>query len=453
MSQIEHFDHLLIGTGQATGTFVGGMPSNVRIGIVERSFIGGTCVNTGCTPTKTLVASARAAHQCRRAADYGVQTGPVQVDFPAVWKRMDDLRTNNREGFAAWLQRLDHVSLIRGHARFASNHEVVVGDRRLTADHIYVHTGTRSRVPDIPGLDAVPWLDHARLLDLQELPGHLVIVGGSYVGLELGQAYRRFGAEVTVLERGDRLLSREDPEFCQELSSLMADEGIRVHTGAAVDRVARTPDGGVRVHFGEASVVGTHLLLAVGRVPNTDDLGLEHTDVVRDDRGFVQVDEHCRTSVPGVYALGDVNGRGAFTHTSVNDAEIVLDLHHGGGQRKLSDRFLTYALFTDPPLARVGPNEAEARAAGHDVRVATRPMETINRAREMGETRGFVKLLVDGSTDLILGATLFGAGADEIVNMFTAFMVAGKPCREYRKAVFIHPTISELMPFILDGLE
>ncbi|MBX2798321.1 MAG: mercuric reductase [Myxococcales bacterium] len=447
----ERFDHLLIGTGQATGTLVAGLPTDQRIAIVERDRVGGTCVNTGCTPTKTLVASARVAHVCRRAAEYGVDTGPVTVDFGRAMARMNDLRRGAHQGLQRWLQSRDNVTLIAGHARFRSDTEVEVDGRLLQADHVYIHTGTRPRVPPIPGLDQVPWLDNVRLLDLDRLPEHLVIIGGSYIGLEFGQVFRRFGSEVTVLEGGSRLLGREDPEFCAEIGAILQAEGIGVHTDARVQRVQSTAMG-VVVHTDDGQIAGSHLLVAVGRVPNSDDLGLEHTSIRVSDRGHVEVDAHCRTNVPGVYALGDVNGRGAFTHTAVNDAEIVLDLHRGG-TRTLDQRQPTYALFIDPPLGRVGHTETSAVAAGHRVQVATRRMDTINRAREMGETQGFVKLVVDADTDLILGASILGPGADEIVNMFTAFMVARRPCREYRKAVFLHPTISELMPFILDGLE
>jgi len=444
-------DHLILGTGQATGTLLGGLPFSESIAVVERGRVGGTCVNTGCTPTKTLVASARVAHQCRRAGDYGVGTGPVTVDFAAAMKRMDDLRTGNRTGFVDWIESLDHVSLVRGQGRFVADRVVEVGDERIEARHIYINVGTRSRAPDVPGLADVPFLDHARILELTELPAHLVILGGSYVGLEFGQIFRRFGSAVTILDVGERPIGREDPEFSDLVRQRLEEEGVRFVLGHAPERVEPTA-AGVAVHVGDQRIEGTHLLVATGRQPNTADLGLEHTAIEVDDRGWIRVDDHCQTAVPGVFAVGDVNGHGAFTHTSVNDAEIVLDTFRGG-PRRLSARIPTYALFVDPPLGRTGMTERQAVDAGHDVLVATREMASINRAREMGETFGLVKLVVDRTTDRILGASVLGAGGDEVVNMFTAFMVGGRPCREYRQAMLVHPTVGELMPFILDTLE
>ncbi len=443
--------NLIIGTGQATGTLLGGLPTSESVAVVERARVGGTCVNTGCTPTKTLVASARVAHVCRRSAEYGVRTGPVQVDFRAATKRMDDLRTTNRESFTDWIHSLSHATLLRGHGRFVGPHLVEVDSERIEAEQIFVNVGTRARALDLPGLDGVPWLDHASLLELGERPQHLIVIGGSYVGLELAQILRRFGSEVTVLEAGPRILPREDVDVAQAVLRILEEEGIRIVSGSPPDGV-EPAGGGVAVTIDGARIAGSHLLLAVGRVPNTEDLGLDAAGIETDDRGFVRVDDQCRTTVPGVFAVGDVNGRGGFTHTAVNDAEIVLD-HLRGGTRSLADRIATHALFVDPPLGRTGLTEREAVDAGFRVLVATREMATINRAREAGETRGFVKLLVDADSDLILGAAILGVGGDEIVNMFTAFMVAGRPCAEYRRAMFLHPTVSELMPFILDDLE
>ncbi|MEN0062390.1 MAG: mercuric reductase [Myxococcota bacterium] len=444
-------DHLILGTGQATGTLLGNLPFTETVAVIERGDVGGTCVNTGCTPTKTLVASARVAHLCRRAAEYGVTTGPVGINFPVAMKRMNDLRTGNRDSFTEWIESLSHVTLFRGQGRFVSDHVVEVNGERIEAKHIYINVGTRSRIPKLDGLDEVPWLNHIRILELTEVPTHLVVLGGSYVGLEFGQIFRRFGSDVTVLEAGDRILHREDVEFSQGVRSILEKESIRFVTGARPDRVAKTPQG-VAVHLGDQVVEGSHLLVGIGRLPNTEDLGLEHTGIQTDDRGYIVVDDHCQTTVPHVFAVGDVNRKGAFTHTAVNDAEIVLDTMRGGAHRTLSERIPTYALFVDPALGRVGLTEQEAVDAGYHVTVATREMATINRAREMSETDGFVKLIVDDDTDRILGAAILGAGADEIVNMFTAFMVAGRPCKEYRTAMFIHPTIGELMPFILDTL-
>jgi pyruvate/2-oxoglutarate dehydrogenase complex dihydrolipoamide dehydrogenase (E3) component len=460
------FDYVLLGTGQATGTLIGDLlQRGGTIAVIEGGLVGGTCVNVGCTPTKTLVASAKAAHRARTASEYGVQTGPVEIDFERVMARMNAIRHDSREGLRDWLDSEDAVTLFEEWGRFTGEKEIAVGDEVITGDTIFINVGGRARVPDIPGLDGVDWLNNRRILELTVVPDHLIIVGGGYIGLEFAQMFRRFGAAVTLLEHGPHLIKREDPDISAGLQEILEDEGIRFLCNASVDRVAPSDDAGVTVHAttqaGGASeqhtIDGSHLLIAAGRVPNTDRLAPAAGNLQTNDRGYLTVDEVLRTNVEGVYALGDVNDNpGAFTHTAVNDAEVVLShLFDGdvpGGARTVNDRTLTYALFTDPPLGRTGLTEQQALDQGINLLKATRPMARIARAKEMGETKGFVKLLVDADTDHIVGAAILGVNGDEIINMFTAFMHSGKPCTAYRSVMLIHPTVSELMPWILDDL-
>ncbi|QXD14287.1 mercuric reductase [Rhodocaloribacter litoris] len=453
---METFDHIILGTGQATGTLLGRLiPTGERIVVIEGAHVGGSCVNYGCTPTKTLVASARAAHVARRGPFYGVETGPVRIDYARVRARMNEVRHGSRDGLTRWMEETPNVTLIRGWGRFEEPRTLRVGERRLRGGQIYINVGMRPAVPPIDGLDAVPWLDSARLLDLETRPDHLVIVGGGYIGMEFAQIYRRFGAEVTVVQRAPQVMPREDADVAAEIRRILEGEGVRILCDATAERVDGQ-QGAIRVTVrhgeGTETLVGTHLLVAAGRCPNSDRLNLEAAGIETDDRGFIRVDDVCRTNVEGVFALGDVNGHGAFTHTAVNDAEIVLD-HLFGGTRRLSQRIPIYALFTDPPLGRVGMSEREALASGKRVLKATRPMSRISRAKEMGETQGFAKLLVDADTDRILGAAILGPNGDEIVNMFAAIMHSDIPCRRYREVVLVHPTVSELMPWILDDLE
>ncbi len=451
---MRNFQHVILGTGQATGTLLGDLlPTGDSIAVIEGDRIGGTCVNTGCTPTKALVASARVAHMMRRAPEYGVQPNGVEIDFETVRARMNAIRDNT--GMATWIRSAESVSLFEDWGRFEGPRQIRVGDESITADRIYINAGARPRVPEIPGLDAVPWLDNSRVLELTEVPEHLIILGGSYVALEFGQIFRRFGSRLTVIERGPQLVFREDADVAESIKDILELEGIEFCLDSSARRVA-PDDAGVAVTIvqggDERLLTGSHFLVAVGRVPNSDLLNLEAAGIQLDERGFIEVDDFCRTSAEGVFALGDINGHGAFTHTSVKDAEIVLDQMRGG-TRRLSDRIPVYGLFIDPALGRVGLTEKEAIAKGHNVTKATRPMSAINRAKEMGETLGFAKLLVDGDTDQILGAAILGPGGDEIINMFAAYMYSGLPCSSYRKSVLVHPTVSELMPWMLDTLE
>jgi pyruvate/2-oxoglutarate dehydrogenase complex dihydrolipoamide dehydrogenase (E3) component len=454
---VQHVDHLLIGTGQATGTLIAGLPVGETIAIVEGGAIGGTCVNAGCTPTKTLVASARVAAFARRGAEYGVVTGDVAVDFEAAMARMNGVRHASRDGLTRYLTEKPNVTLVRGWARFTAPKTVQVGERSIRGDRVYLNVGARAVVPPIPGLDTVPWLDNVRVLDLERLPEQLVTIGASYIGLELGQVFRRFGARVTVVEAAPRLLGREDEDVADEVRAILEREGVRFEVGVPVARVAADGDG-VRVVLANGrEIAGSHLLVATGRRPNSDRLDLHLAGVDVDDRGYVLVDDRTRTSANGVFALGDVNGRGAFTHTSVHDAQVVLDLLHGGEDgwgdaRSIGERADVYALFTDPPLGRVGLTEAQALEAGHRVLRAVKPMRAISRAKEMGETQGFVKVLVDADTDRFLGASVLGVGGDEVVNLFALAMSAGLTTAQFRRAVLVHPTVSELMPWVLAGL-
>ena len=453
---MQTYDHVILGSGQATGTLLGRLlPTGDAIAVIEESKVGGSCVNYGCTPTKTLVASARAVHQARRGGFYGFHAGDVQVDYEQVRARMNAVRNASREGLAGWMEEADNVDLIRARGVFTGPRTLQVGGRQIAGRRIYINVGARTRVPDIEGLEGVPWMNSAGLLNESAFPEELLIVGGGYIGAEYAQVFRRFGARVTIVQLVEQLMPKEDEDVAAAIEKFLAEEGIRILCGTKAKSV--TQQNG-RIHLTvdrkgkEEVITGSHLLIAAGRVPNSDGLQLEAAGIATDERGYIQVDDHCRTNVENVYAVGDVNGRGAFTHTSVNDAEIVLD-HLFGGERTLSMRIPIYALFTDPPLGRVGMSEKQALATGKNVLKAVKPMTEISRAKEMGETTGFAKLLVDGDTDLILGAAVLGPGGDEIINMFAAIMHSGIECHNYRKVVLVHPTISELMPFMLDGIE
>ena len=402
------YDAIVIGTGQA-GPFLahrlaaGGM----RVAIVERKLFGGTCVNTGCIPTKTLVASAYAAHMARRAGEFGVSAGEVTVDMVRVKARKDAISGKSRQSVEASLRKLERCTVYQGHARFESARDVSVGPERLSAERIFINVGGRATVPNMPGIDTVPFLNNSSIMDVDFLPRHLVIIGGSYIGLEFGQMYRRFGSDVTIVEMAPRLIQREDEDVSAAIKEILEQDGIAVRLNAKCIRLRASGQdvvAGVDCKEGEPEVAGSHLLMAVGRRPNTDDLGLDKAGVAVDARGYITVDDELRTSVPGIWALGDCNGQGAFTHTSFNDAEIVAANLLDRDRRRVSDRIQTYGLFIDPPLGRAGLTEAEVRKAGTRALVATRPMTKVSRAVEKGEARGFMKIVVDAQTRAILGA-------------------------------------------------
>lgn len=450
---METYDHIILGTGQATGTLLGGLiPTGDSIAVIEAGKVGGSCVNYGCTPTKTLVASAKAIHKAKQGDFYGFSTEDITIDYNRIRERMNEIRNGSSEGLENWMVKTENVTLIKGRGKFTSEKVVEADGRMLTAKNIYINTGTRPFAPPIKGLNDIPWMDSAGLLNVKELPEHLIIIGGGYIAAEFGQIYRRFGSEITIIQRDDQLMPREDRDVAEAVRNFLEDEGIQIHCGAEAERVSEKKGGiSLELNSGE-TVTGSHLLVAAGRRPNSDGLNPKAAGLRISDRGFIEVDDYCRTGTEGVFAVGDVNGEGAFTHTSVNDAEIVLDVLRGGS-RAISKRHTIYALFTDPPLGRVGMSEKEAIASGKNVLKATRPMSKISRAKEMGETHGFAKLLVDADTDKILGAAVLGPGGDEIINMFAAIMHSDIPCKEYRKVVLVHPTVSELMPWALDWLE
>jgi len=454
----ERFDDIVIGTGQA------GPPLAVRlaqagrrVAIVERDRFGGTCVNNGCTPTKTLVASAFAAQVARRAAEYGVLLeGGVRVDMRLVKARKDAIAQRASAGVERWLRDTAGVTVLRGHARFDSPDKIRVEDRLLAAQRVFINVGGRPLVPSFPGIHEVPYLTNVSMMDLDVLPEHLVVIGGSYVGLEFAQMYRRFGAQVTVVEKLGRVVSREDPDVSDAIREVLESEGIRVETDA--NCIGFQPRAGrIGVHLdcgdGRREVVGTHVLVAVGRVPNTDGLGLDKAGVRTDARGYIVVDESLCTNVDGIYALGDCNGRGAFTHTAYNDYEIVADNLLDGAARRVGDRVMAYALYIDPPLARVGMTDAEVRKSNRRALTGMRPMTRVARAVEKGETRGFVKVTVDAQSEQILGAAILGAGADEAVHCLIDAMHLEARYTDVRRAMHIHPTLAELIPTVLQELK
>lgn len=453
-----HFEAIIIGTGQAGPALAARFAAaGMTVAIIERHKFGGTCVNTGCIPTKTLVASAYAAHVARRGAEYGFDvTGDVRVDMKRVKARKDDVSGRSNRGVEEWLRGLNNCTVIQGHARFQSSHTVVVNDEVLQADKLFINVGGRSSVPAMPGLQDVPFLTNSSMMDVDFLPEHLVIVGGSYIGLEFGQMYRRFGSHVTIVEMGPRLIGREDEDISEAVREILEAEGIQIRLSAKCISLAKR-NNGVAVRMGcdegPPEVVGTHVLLAVGRIPNTNDHGLDRAGVATDPRGYIVVDEQLQTNVPGIWALGDCNGRGAFTHTSYNDYEIVADNLLNGDHRRVSDRIQAYALYTDPPLGRCGMTDLEIRKSGRAALAAKLPMSRVGRAAEKGETQGFMKISVDAQTQHILGAAILGTGGDEVIHVLLDVMYAKAPYTLVQRAMHIHPTVAEFLPVVLSKLE
>ena len=454
---MKHFDAIIIGTGQAGPSLAGRFSeAGKTVAIIERLKFGGTCVNTGCIPTKTMVASAYAAHVARRGAEYGFSVNDVRVDMKRVKARKDAVSGRSNKGVEQWLQGLKNCTVIEGHARFQSSNVIIVNDEVLQADKIYINVGGRASIPEMPGIHDVPFLTNSSMMEVDFLPEHLVIVGGSYVGLEFAQMYRRFGSEVTIVEMGPRLIGREDEDVSQAVREILEVEGIKFRLNAKCISLAKHA-GGVAVDVtcdeGSPDVVGSHVLLAVGRVPNTRDLGLDAAGVATDDRGYIIVDDQLQTNVPGIYALGDCNGRGAFTHTSYNDYEIVADNLFNGDHRRVSDRIPAYALYIDPPLGRCGVTEAELRKSGRRALMAKYPMSRVSRAFEKAETQGFMKICVDAETKQILGAAILGVGGDEVIHILLDVMYAKAPYTVIQRAMHIHPTVAEYLPTLLSKLE
>jgi pyruvate/2-oxoglutarate dehydrogenase complex dihydrolipoamide dehydrogenase (E3) component len=452
------FDAIIIGAGQAGPPLAGRLTAaGMSVALIERHLFGGTCVNTGCMPTKTLIASAYAAHLTRRAADYGVMLdAPPRIDMARVKARADAVSAKARAGVENWLRGMKGCTVINNHARFVAPDMVSVGEERLTAPRIFIDVGGRAAVPPLPGVDQVPYLTNTSLLALDRLPEHLIIIGGSYIGLEFAQMYRRFGAEVTIVEKEQRLVAREDEDVSQAIREILEGEGITMRLSAECIRLAPHPDGvavGVECASGNPETVGSHVLLAVGRRPNTDDLGLDKAGVAADSRGYIEVDDFLKTNVPGIWALGECNGRGAFTHTAYNDFEIVAANLLDGEARKVSERILGYALYIDPPLGRVGMTDNQARASGRPLLAGHRPMSRVGRAIEKGETQGFMKAVVDAETRKILGATILGTSGDEAIHGIIDIMNAGVPYTILQRAVPIHPTVSELIPTLLGEMQ
>ncbi len=451
----EKFDAIIVGAGQAGPPLAGRLTqAGQTVAVIERKLVGGTCVNYGCIPTKTLVASAHAAHLARRGAEYGVGTGDITVDMAKVKARKDKVMLGDRHGVESWLNGMKGCTFIRGHARFESPRTIRVDGQLLEADKIFLNVGGRAVAPDMPGLSDVDYMTNVGILELDTVPEHLVIIGGSYIALEFAQMYRRFGARVTVVEKGPRLTSREDEDVSATIKEILEAEGIDVVVDANAIRFTKRDNGfEVVPRDGADPIAGTHLLIAVGRQPNTDDLGLDKAGVETDGRGYVVVDDQLRTNVDHIWAMGDCNGRGAFTHTSYNDFEIVAANLLDNDPRRVSDRVTTYALYIDPPLGRAGMTVDQVRKSGRKALVGKRPMTRVGRAVEKGETQGFMKVIVDAETEEILGAAILGVGGDEVVHAIIDIMTAKKPYTAISRTMHIHPTVSELVPTMLQEMK
>jgi pyruvate/2-oxoglutarate dehydrogenase complex dihydrolipoamide dehydrogenase (E3) component len=451
------YDAIVIGTGQS-GPFLATRlaDAGMKVAIIERKFFGGTCVNAGCIPTKTMVASAYAAHLASRGSEYGVRLPvEVSVDMKRVHARMNAIRLSHRKGAEDRLRNHKNCVVYTGHGRFESAHEVSVDNEVLTADKIFINVGARAKIPAIPGVDQISYLTNSSIMEVDYLPPHLVIIGGSYIGLEFAQMFRRFGSKVTIVEMGARLLTHEDEDVSAAILDIMQREQINVRLKAKCIGFSKREDKiGVNVDCEEGSPqeFGTHVLLAVGRQPNTDDLGLEKAGIAHDDRGNIRIDDELRTNVPGIWALGDCNGMGGFTHTSYNDFEIVTANLLDSDHRRVSDRIPAYALYIDPPLGHVGMSETQVRNSGKRALIGMLPMTSVGRAVEKGETLGFMKILVDADTKKILGASILGTGGDEVVHSILDVMYANAPYTVIERAMHIHPTVSELIPTMLENL-
>ncbi|MHC1550136.1 FAD-containing oxidoreductase [Phyllobacterium sp. K27] len=452
------FDAIIIGAGQAGPSLAGRLTSaGKKVLLVERKLFGGTCVNTGCMPTKALVASAYAAHLARRGADFGVTIDtPIRIDMKRIWQRADTVSSTARNNIESWLKGMDNCTVVQSHAKFTGPHEIAVGGETYTAPQIFINTGGRANIPDMPGIADIDFLTNTSILQLDTLPEHLVVIGGSYIGLEFAQMYRRFGAKVTIVEKGPRLISREDEDVSEAIREIIEAEGIDCRLNAECISFKRHALGAeitLDCNSGAPTIIGSHVLLAIGRRPNTDDLDIEKAGIEIDERGYIKVEDDLSTSADGIWALGDCNGRGAFTHTAYNDFEIVAANLLDGEDRKVSARIPGYALYIDPPLGRVGLSETQARKTGRPLLVSKRPMSRVGRAVEKDETKGFMKVIVDAQTKRILGAAILGTGGDEAIHGLLDMMNADTDYRTLQWAVPIHPTVSELIPTLLGDLK
>ena len=452
------YDAIVIGAGQAGPSLAARLTSEgLHTAMIERNLFGGTCVNTGCIPTKTLVASARAAHMARRGGDFGVNiSGNIQVDMKKVKARKDGIVQQSNQGVTGWMKNMNNLDVFEGHGQFESANAVRVNSDVLEADKIFINVGARARVPEMSGLHDIDYFTNSNIMDVDYLPEHLIIIGGSYIGLEFAQMYRRFGSEVTVVEMAPRLIPREDEDISQAVLEILENEDIEVRLGAeciSFDKRGEEIAVNVSCNNEMQESIGTHVLLAVGRVPNTHDLGLDKAGVEQDERGMINVDDELKTNVPGIWAMGECNGKGAFTHTSYNDYEIVADNLFGTKSRRVSDRLVCYGLFIDPPLGRVGLTVQQVRESGKNALIGKMPMSRIGRAKERSETQGFMKVVIDADTEQILGATILGIGGDEIIHLFIDTMYAQKPYHVIKRAVHVHPTVAELIPTMLQDLK
>jgi len=455
------FDSIIIGAGQAGPALAGRLTeSGRRIAFIERKLFGGTCVNTGCIPTKTLVASAYAAHMARRAADFGVQiSGAIHVDMKAVKARKESILAKSRDGIETWLRGMENCTVFHEQARFLSSHEIQIGSETITAKEIFINVGGRALIPDMHGIDQISYLTNPTILNLEELPQHLVVIGGSYIGLEFAQMFRRFGSEVTVVEKGPRLVQHEDEDVSSSIKEILEAEGIHIRLNAECIAFEPVQQGetGAYVHVtcdaGDPKLHGTHILLAVGRIPNTSDLGLDKAGIATDEHGYIKVDDQLRTNVEGIWAMGDCNGQGGFTHTSYNDFEVVSANLLDNDPRRVSDRIHAHALYIDPPLGQIGMTETQVRKSGKPALIGTRPMTKVGRAVEKGESQGFMKILVDAESKKILGASILGTGGDEAIHCILDIMYADRPYTTLQRAMHIHPTVSELIPTVLGDLK
>ncbi len=455
---VETFDAIIIGTGQAGPSLAQRMTrEGMKTAIIERKLFGGTCVNVGCIPTKALVASARAAHMARRSSDFGVTIeGQIEVNMKEVKARKDAIVKQSSDGVTNWLTKMENLTVFEGHGRLESANSVRVNGDLLEAETIVLNVGGRAIVPDMPGVDDVEYLTNSSMMEIDFLPGHLVIIGGSYVGLEFAQMYRRFGSRVTVVELAPKLIAREDDEISVAVQEILENEGVDIRLNANCIGFAQRNDQvsvTASCEPGTEEIVGSHVLLAVGRRPNTDDLGLEAAGVETDARGYIVVDDELRTNVPGIWAIGDANGRGAFTHTSYNDFEIVAANMFDNDPRRVSDRITTYGLFIDPPLGRIGMTEDQVRKSSRKALVGKMMMARVGRARERSETQGFMKVLIDAESEEILGASILGIGGDEVIHSLLDVMYANAPYTVIQRAMHIHPTVAELIPTMLGDLK